>query len=69
MPAVFVPLYDLVPAVVAVPPTNGTVKTLTDILRSTFSYTPERYAVFEKLMLIISQPLTSFMSRLSWNSH
>ncbi len=41
-PAAFAPFYDLVPLVVAVPPTNGTVKTLTDILGSTFSEVPAR---------------------------
>lgn len=41
-PAAFAPFYDLVPLAVAVPPTNGTVKTLTDILGSTFSQVPAR---------------------------
>lgn len=42
MPKAFAPFYDLTPAVVAVPPTNGTVKSLTDILATTFSNLPAR---------------------------
>ena len=41
-PAAFAPFYNLSPAVVAVPPTNGTVKTLTNILGATFSNLPAR---------------------------
>ena len=41
-PKAFAPFYDLTPAVVAVPPTNGTVKSITDILGTTFSNLPAR---------------------------
>lgn len=41
-PKAFAPFYDLIPAMVAVPPTNGTVKSLTDILGTTFSNLPAR---------------------------
>lgn len=41
-PAAFEPFYNLTPAAVAVPPTNGTVKSLTDILGTTFSNAPAR---------------------------
>lgn len=42
-PKAFAPFYDLTPAMVAVPPTNGTVKSLTDILGTTFSNLPARH--------------------------
>ena len=41
-PTAFAPFYNLSPAAVAVPPTNGTVKSLTDILGATFSNIPAR---------------------------
>ena len=41
-PAAFAPFYNLSPAAVAVSPTNGTVKSLTDILGATFSNIPAR---------------------------
>lgn len=41
-PTAFAPFYGLTPAAVAVPPTNGTVKSLTDILGTTFSNLPAR---------------------------
>ena len=41
-PVAFAPFRDLSPAVVAVPPTNGTVKDLTDILGAVFSNLPAR---------------------------
>ncbi len=41
-PAAFEPFYNIVPATVAVPPTNGTVLSITQILGSTFSNEPMR---------------------------
>ena len=41
-PAAFAPFYGLTPLAVAVPPTNGTVKSLSDILGTTFSNLPAR---------------------------
>lgn len=41
-PAAFAPFYDISAATVAVPPTNGTVPSLTQILGTIFSYTPLR---------------------------
>ena len=41
-PAAFAPFYNISPTVVAVPPTNGSVKSLTDILGATFSNLPAR---------------------------
>ena len=41
-PAAFAPFYNLKPLAVAVPPTNGTVKSITDILGTTFSNLPAR---------------------------
>ena len=41
-PAAFAPFYDIPAATVAVPPTNGTVLSLTQILGTTFSNTPMR---------------------------
>ena len=41
-PAAFKPFYGITPAVVAVPPTNGTVLSITQILGSTFSNAPMR---------------------------
>ena len=41
-PAVFAPFYDITPAVLAIPPVNGTVKSITDILGATFSNLPAR---------------------------
>lgn len=40
--AAFAPFYDITPAGVPAPPTNGTVKALTDILGTTFSNLPAR---------------------------
>lgn len=42
-PTAFAPFYELIPAVFAIPPTNGTVKSLTDILGTTFSTLPARH--------------------------
>ena len=42
MPKAFDPFYDIPPATVAVPPTNGTVWSLTQILGITFSNVPQR---------------------------
>ena len=41
-PAAFAPFYDLSPVTVAVPATNGTVLSITQILGSTFSNAPMR---------------------------
>ena len=41
-PAAFSPFYNITPAFVAVPPTNGTVLSLTQILGTTFSNDPLR---------------------------
>ena len=41
-PAAFAPFYGLTPLAVPVPPVNGTVKSITDILGSTFSNAPAR---------------------------
>lgn len=41
-PAAFAPFYDITPAALAVPPTNGTVLSITQILGSTFSNAPMR---------------------------
>lgn len=41
-PPAFAPFYDISAATVAVPPTNGTVLSLTQILATTFSNTPMR---------------------------
>lgn len=41
-PAAFAPFYDIPAAVVAVPPTNGTVLSLTQILGTTFTNDPMR---------------------------
>lgn len=41
-PAAFAPFYGLTPVAVAVPATNGTVKSITDILGTTFSNLPAR---------------------------
>ncbi|KAL8727255.1 MAG: hypothetical protein Q9181_005776 [Wetmoreana brouardii] len=42
-PSAFAPFYGLTPVAVPVPPTNGTVKGLTDILGSTFSNVTARH--------------------------
>lgn len=42
-PAAFAPFYDIPPATLAVPPTNGTVLSITQILGSTFSNAPMRH--------------------------
>ena len=41
-PAAFAPFYGIPSTAVAVPPTNGTVLTLTEILGTTFSNAPQR---------------------------
>lgn len=41
-PAAFAPFYNIPAAMVAVPPTNGTVLSLTQILSTTFSNDPMR---------------------------
>ena len=41
-PKAFAPFYKLTPLAVAVPPVNGTVKSITDILGTTFSNLPAR---------------------------
>lgn len=41
-PAAFAPFYDIPAAVIAVPPTNGTVVSLTAILGTTFTNDPMR---------------------------
>ena len=43
-PAAFAPFNDIPALTVAVPPTNGTVNSLTQILGTTFSNTPQRSA-------------------------
>lgn len=42
-PAAFEPFYSITPATIAVPPTNGTVLTITQILGTTFSNAPMRH--------------------------
>lgn len=41
-PAAFAPFYGLTPVAVAVPASNGTVKSISDILGTTFSNLPAR---------------------------
>ena len=45
-PAAFAPFYNITPATLAVPATNGTVLSITQILGSTFSNAPMRYDSF-----------------------